>query len=193
MKSLSVEIKALAGVPMLMHSVNGLDPTHPLVRRSKEITSKKKKTDADLTELDKLKWEIGLYHDATLGVYVPAIWIESNLRDGAKQEKKGKLFSGAVLVEPFKAPLSYKGPRDIEGMWKAGSFVDRRPVVINRARVMASRPCFIDWSLKFIVIFDERSLDQRDIEAALDAGSRIGLGDFRPRFGRYEVVSCKAA
>jgi len=69
---------------------------------------------------------------------------------------------------------------------------DVRTVVIKatRGRVVRIRPKFIDWSLDFVieVINDEFPIEV--IKSALDdAGREGGLGDYRPRFGRFIVTS----
>ena len=44
------------------------------------------------------------------------------------------------------------------------------------------------WSLKFTAEYDPHILSESAIiQAANDAGSLIGLGDWRPKFGRFAV------
>jgi len=70
--------------------------------------------------------------------------------------------------------------------------VDRRPVVIQRSRIIRERPRFDEWELDFeIQVLD----DQLPIEAVRKileyAGNYVGIGDFRPRFGRFMVAYFK--
>lgn len=78
--------------------------------------------------------------------------------------------------------------------------VDSRPVVVGRARVIRSRPRFDEWGAEFhITILDpETWIDPFDEEYSgggilrdiIDAAGRFkGVGDFRPRFGRFMIES----
>ena len=104
--------------------------------------------------------------------------------------QKSSLIPGCVAVDPIFIQLQH------EQAWK----VDSRPVRIpaTGGRIIAHRPCFDDWSLTFNVELDEDIISEslfRDIVDA--AGSRVGLGDFRPDnkgpFGRFVVTNWKIA
>lgn len=82
--------------------------------------------------------------------------------------------------------------------------VDSRPVVVQRARVIRSRPRFDEWEATFTIsVLDQETwidaydkeygggANIRDILAA--AGKFKGLCDFRPRFGRFEVIAFEPA
>lgn len=56
------------------------------------------------------------------------------------------------------------------------------------AKVMRTRPMFRHWSLKATAQFDPDVLNLRDIEEiAVDAGKLVGLGDWRPKHGRFST------
>lgn len=70
--------------------------------------------------------------------------------------------------------------------------VDSRPVVMQRGRVMRSRPKFENWGLTFDVVVTEEEIREDTIKEILKyAGNFIGIGDFRPKFGRFEGVEFK--
>lgn len=78
---------------------------------------------------------------------------------------------------------------------KEGWRVDTRAVVIpsTGGRVMVHRPIFDDWALDIELQMDERIINEKLVRQIVDdAGSRIGLGDFRPArkgpYGRYVVT-----
>lgn len=78
---------------------------------------------------------------------------------------------------------------------KNGWDVDTRPVRIpaTGGRILAHRPCFHDWGLKFDVGLDETIITEKTFRELVDcAGKRIGLGDFRPDtkgpFGKFVVT-----
>lgn len=73
--------------------------------------------------------------------------------------------------------------------------VDRRSVVnrMTGGRVMCHRPRFDSWSLSFSLDYDETMIAEGTVRELVDfAGSRIGVGVFRPAkkgpFGRFVVA-----
>lgn len=76
--------------------------------------------------------------------------------------------------------------------------VDSRSVVIpaTGGRIMAHRPRLDEWKLSFTLEVDESMFDEATARLLIDdAGSKVGLGDFRPArkgpFGRFKVTSWK--
>jgi hypothetical protein len=76
--------------------------------------------------------------------------------------------------------------------------VDSRSVVIpaTGGRIMAHRPRIDEWQLSFTLEVDENMFDEQTARILVDdAGSKVGLGDFRPArkgpFGRFKVVNWK--
>jgi hypothetical protein len=56
------------------------------------------------------------------------------------------------------------------------------------AKVMRTRPIFRNWSINAIAQYDPDVLNLRDVEEiASDAGKLVGLGDWRPKHGRFEA------
>ena len=69
---------------------------------------------------------------------------------------------------------------------------DSRTVVIKatKGRVVRIRPKLNDWELDFTIELINEDLPIEVIKSALDdAGREGGLGDYRPRFGRFIVTS----
>jgi hypothetical protein len=189
-KAVDTELGSLQ--PMLQHSPRGVDPTDPLVRKMREITSKgsKKKSEADLAEQDWLEFQLALYWNGKY-VYVPDTAIMGMIRDGARQNRRGREVQSGVDVVGEEIPLIYDGPKTPRELYDA-RFVDRRPAGIMKARVMRVRPRFNDWRLKFRLLIDDNVLNVGDVKAALEIGAaQKGLLDHRPRFGRCEVKSWK--
>jgi hypothetical protein len=194
MKTFKVRVESLQ--PLLMKSPRGVDPTDPIVKQIKAITSKrsKQRTDADLALLDKLEFMVGLYWNDK-AVYVPDVNLIGAIRDGAKANRRGREISAGVDVIESEIPLLYDGPKTPDQLYEA-RFADRR-MVKNKGgggAVMRVRPRFNKWALEFSVIVDEHVIEPQYVRDALEhAGLRVGLGDFRPRFGRFSVVGWKEA
>lgn len=71
--------------------------------------------------------------------------------------------------------------------------IDARPVRIQKARVMRRRPLLRSWKLSFTMeVLDGDLLPRETLNAILvKAGETIGIGDYRPRFGRFIVEMFK--
>jgi hypothetical protein len=189
-KKIKVKIEGIQ--PLLMHSAAGVDARNPIAVRIKEITSKgsKKRTSTDDELLDRLSYELSLYHNGD-HVFIPDSALVGMIRDGAKSMRAGKEVSAGVDVEETEVPLLYDGPKDIDGLYEKG-YSDRRAVVVNRARIMRIRGRFNKWSAAFTILLDENVMDERKLRKALEhAGLKVGLLDYRPRFGRFVVKDWK--
>lgn len=77
---------------------------------------------------------------------------------------------------------------------RSWDYEDRRRVVIQRAGVNRTRPALkTGWSVKvsFLILLPEY-IAEADLHELLGAAGRlIGIGDFRPTFGRFFVRSIK--
>jgi len=71
--------------------------------------------------------------------------------------------------------------------------IDSRPVRIKGARIMRHRPWLPEWKLEFTILVLEVKLIPGEVLNAVlvSAGQTIGIGDYRPRFGRFIVESFK--
>ena len=179
------------GAGLLMHADTLVDVTHPIAKALREISKKsaKSKTDADHEEMKRLDFIGSLYHDDEIGPFIPAVNVEAMLRDAAKGQRLGKEFTRSVMVNEDKLRLEYKGPRDKKGLWEKG-FHYTKTVKVSTSRVLRTRAWFEHWSLSFTVTFDEDHVNPDMMDWAVGtAGSRIGLSDWRPRFGRFEVTA----
>lgn len=195
MKTVSLKITGTS--PLLMHSDRLVNRFDEISIRLAPIQNKKKKTDDDLMQIARIEWEAGMYFDADNGPYIPGKVCKAVLLQGAKKHKLGTKIKSGVVVMTDKAPLSYVGPREIEKMWKNGTFKDVRSVVIAGKRIMRCRPMFpVGWSATFEIVYDPAVIDlQEIIQSAESAGALVGMGDYRPEksgdFGRFvaEVVN----
>lgn len=185
-------VAEIQGLPagMLMHNnIQLTDPLDPQNRKLKAITGKQKKTDDDHRVMARMEFEMGLYFDPEVGPYVPAANIEKTLRVAGAITRQGTAVQRAVFVTEDRLPLLYRGPRSVEELWEE-AWYDRRPVKVDSKTITRTRPLFREWSLEIPFLVDETFLNEDDFGAILrKAGHLIGLNDFRPRFGRFEVMS----
>jgi hypothetical protein len=182
----TVTIRGIA--PLLMHNGALAIPTNPIVRQMKEITSSRKKTDEQFAELARLEFLGGLYLDKSQNVILPSTVLEASVRDGAKKSKLGKAFASAVMINDD-ALLEYGDKLTPDELWEAG-YYNQMTVVVQKNRVYRTRPMFADWSATFQVSYNPDQINEADLKKAItDAGWMVGLCDFRPRYGQFEMES----
>ncbi|WP_237759759.1 hypothetical protein [Pseudomonas aeruginosa] len=67
--------------------------------------------------------------------------------------------------------------------------MDCRGVKVGQAKIMRYRPIFLDWACELEVAINTDVLDLQEVKKAIDdSGKLIGVCEYRPRFGRFEVV-----
>ena len=185
----TIDFELTGTAPLLMQSERTVNPFDPLTKAIKAICGKRKKTDEDKIEMARLEFEAALYFDAELGPYVPGVNLDAMIHQAAKLSKMGMAVKRGVIVVEEKHRLDYEGPRKIDKLWADARFVDMRSAVVQRARIMRCRPIFRAWRVAFKVAFDTKILDGAELRRIVaDAGCYVGLGTYRPRFGRFEVT-----
>lgn len=95
------------------------------------------------------------------------------------------LFKAALVVDTVLAPLGQKE-------W---DYIDSRRVVIQRNAITRSRPALrAGWSASFTitVLLPEYVSPEILLDVLNTAGRLIGLGDFRPTYGRFQVSGFSA-
>lgn len=178
---------------LLMHNSRLSNPLDPAKKALNRVTSKQRKTDDDYAEAARLEFLGGLYLDPDVGPYLPGDNVWRALYDGAKKRKMGPRVKEGVFIRSQVNPLSYKGPRDVEGLVADESFRFIASAKVSGVRVMRCRPIFRDWTVEAEGILDPEVLDFADLQAVAEiAGQLIGIGDWRPRYGRF-VAEVKAA
>ena len=95
------------------------------------------------------------------------------------------------------SPIDYDGPKDAVEMWEDRHcrFIDSRSVVVQRSRIMRTRLRIpTGWKAKVFLSLDTSIMGLSEFEEILvTAGRRQGVGDFRPKFGKFSVLSLENA
>ena len=172
MQKAKVKIKGIA--PLLMNRF--------AMEKPEDTKAKRRDEQYDVKE----EAEKALYKDDKIGCYAPSVWIEASLREAGKEFKSAKgrgtqkaTILSSVFIDPEKIPLNKKTYDEL----------DVRPVVIQRNRVVKGRPKFNSWELEFTINFNEDRIKKDTLKQILEeAGVSKGIGDYRPKFGRFEVV-----
>ena len=186
MKKVALKLTGVA--PLIMHNARLADPTDPITREKNKISKGRNKTEEMLLAIKEIEWRGGLYLDEKGRPAIPADVVLAAVIQGARKAKLGKEASAAVYCEkPFFA-LDYDGPKDIKTLYADGRFCDYRSVAQQRQRIMRARPIFRSWSCNVELQIDEEILNPDQArDAMVAAGARVGIGDFRPRYGRFTV------
>lgn len=179
-----------------MSNAEMIDHTNPATRRIKEISAKgsKKITDSDREEMAFAEWKAAMYWRDGSGFYLPSDNIEKTIREGASKSRLGKLAEAASFVSEPEVPVITKDPypKHQEKLYKQPEYQLRKPVRVppkTGARIMKVRPMVpTGWSIEFTLEYDDSVINQNDLVKAMnDAGALVGIGNWRPKFGRFIV------
>lgn len=185
MYSVNVGVKGVS--PLLQHRF-------PMPDLSTMGKGSKKQTGAtDYSE----EWKQYFYANGH-GIFQPAVHFESamiaaavNFKITGKRGKTYKdLFKAAVFVTPDEILHNMEVPDHLDTDGDKTLYLDARPVVINRARIVRLRPAFKPgWELEFTIEVMDDTLHPELVNDVLTlAGKTVGVGDYRPRFGRFMVT-----
>lgn len=183
----TLRLRLTGKCPLLMHSSRLADPLDPITIELDRLTRKRDKTAADHEQVSKVEWHGGLWlRDGKPSI--PAEAIESAFISAARTRRKGRQ-AEAGLACKFPPLLEYEGPTDLAALWNDERFRLRRPVSVNNSKVIRTRPRFNAWQVTAEVEFLPTLLNRTDVVEIFEiAGFREGLGDWRPKFGKFTVT-----
>ena len=188
--NISIELKGTT--PLLMHNPRMVDPEFDLNRQIKALTVKKKKTDEDLRQIEKLEWYGGLYAkengDGRSRVVQPTSKVRKCLINAARISKMGKAVERALTFFELDTPLIYDGPEDIDQLFADAKYHSRLSVGLRGSRVMRVRPKFLPWIIRVDALFvEDAGLNYDDLQRIVElAGIVEGIGDARAiGYGRF--------
>lgn len=172
----SVEIEITGSANMLFHRWQ----CEYVAEKAKAAKgSKSKKTD-DI--------ETFVYRDPSGNICLPGEYFRQSIIHAAKFRQDPRsprksamdLFKAAVIVETELASLGIK-------KW---DYEDHRRVVIQRSAITRVRPAISKgWKVTFIVLVllpEYIAIDDLQ-DTIMNAGRLIGVGDFRPTYGRFYI------
>ena len=169
---------------------NRLPKNREEIEETKRITKILQKDPLDDEAINKAV-ELAIYKDENGKPYIPAIHLEQAIVNAAKQIRmKG---AGRKTYKDFAKANIYVVPEKIE-IQGDGYEIDSQYVVIprNRARVLRYRPRWDNWEATFKLIVLDDTVPSDIIRQILEiAGTRVGIGDYRPRYGLFEIVEFK--
>lgn len=175
-------------VPMLMHNITLADPLNEHTKEMSKYSGKRKKTEADHLAMAQIEFMASLYLDNDENYIIPSQNIEAMFKEAAAKTSRKvtkKQTMASIMSEDF-ILTEFKGPKDPEKRFEDKECYDRRAVRVQTARIMRTRPMFNLWKAQGTILYDETEIDKDQVLNMLEiAGKKIGLGDHRPKFGRF--------
>lgn len=109
-----------------------------------------------------------------------------------KQDPRSPRKSAFDLLKAGLISLTELAP--LNGGTDKYDFLDQRRVVVQRSGITRTRPAMLKgWTADFIFLIN--TPEYIDFQFFCDvlqtAGKLIGVGDFRPTYGRFDVTKCK--
>jgi hypothetical protein len=186
MYKIEVEIEGTS--PLLQHKFGAI------TQQEMESPSKKRTGVPDYSK----EWEDTCYVENDHLVQ-PGLHIEMAMAKASKGYKmpgsRGKsyyeLFASNVFVKPEMIPHGVRLPKTPNiNVYEDRVYVDVRAVVVNRGRVLRSRLALAPgWRLAFQIDVEDDQLQVEVVKEVLEqAGQKVGLGDYRPRNGRFKII-----
>jgi hypothetical protein len=83
--------------------------------------------------------------------------------------------------------LHYEGPDNLKELWADENFRLRSGVRVRNARTMRTRPRFPSWSANVTASFLPTLLDRAEVVEFFRIAGSLGIGDWRPRYGKFIV------
>lgn len=179
MKKIHVELKSLR--PYLQHRRPSSEEE---VKETKKITDVLRKNQFD-PDAAKKEANFGVYKDEN-GYYIPMEHIQESMIKAATNFKLGgaggkKTYKDAVRSNVFpeldKIPMQTK---EFE--------IDARYVKIQRNGIRRYRPMFMEWTASFNLLVLDDTLPTEILKEIIElAGTVVGIGDYRPKYGLFTV------
>lgn len=172
MKKIEVELEGIS--PLLIHSAQAMEEQTAVKNPTKNYDPQE--------ECEKVVYR----NPTTKALFVPARCLKASILNASAWYKFGKksakqIIAGSITLSPYEITIT-----DKKGKPVTEYIVDRRPVVVQRSRIIRSRPRVDEWILKFEIVYNERMIGDVNIINNIieEAGLRIGLLDNRPqRYG----------
>lgn len=173
-----VEVTVQGVAPLLFHRWNCESVESK--SKAKKGSAEKKTDDVESYVYRTIKGELAIPGEYLRGSIVNAAKFQQDPRSPRKSA--ADLFKAGVISLTDLATLGTKS-------W---DMLDKRRVQIQRSAITRSRPCMREgWKATFILQVQlPEYIDHALLNATIQAAGRlIGLGDFRPTFGRFSITS----
>jgi len=177
-----VSVEIIGACPIIFHRWSCEDVASKAAAKK---GSKEKKSD---------NIESFIYRDSDGHICLPGEYLRMAMVYAAKfrQDPRSPRKSAFDLFKAGVIPLTEMAK--INGGTKNWDFIDQRRVVIQRSSITRMRPSFLKgWSAEIeLMVNTPEYIDYEFFSEVLSMSGRlIGLGDFRPTYGRFNIAKCK--
>lgn len=188
MKTVHLTLKGVS--PLLLHNGRLANPLDKFARQLKALNANRQKQDEDYEKIAKVEFLASWYADEKGSYVLPGHNLEAVMHEGSKRSKNGKqVLSGAFIdCDPV---IDFIGSnKTLDELWAGGEHALMVSIRIKKSsRVMRTRPMLpTGWKCSFDVTYDPGVVSEEIIVRAFEvAGKEIGIGDWRPKYGRFVV------
>jgi hypothetical protein len=175
----------------MLHNGRLANPVDPYTRALKALTSKRSKTDDDLSAMMAVEASGASYETPEGYIGLPDANVWRSIQESAKAYKRGADVSRAVIYDPEHiAPLAIDGEVvKVDDFLKRDDAIDYRPVGVNGRTVMRARPIIRNWSSHHdFEVYDDIVMVEDLRRFAERAGRLQAVGDHRPQYGRFTAT-----
>jgi len=178
----SAHIEIEGNCPLIFHKYNVEEVAS---KKAAKKGSKEKNSD---------NVESFIYRDVDNHICLPGEYLRMALVYASKfkQDPRSPRKSAMDLFKAGLFPLTDLAK--VNGGTKVWDFIDQRRVVVQRNAISRMRPAFLKgWTaeIEMSVILPEY-IDRHLFREVLEmAGRLIGVGDFRPTYGRFSITTCR--
>lgn len=177
--------------PMLMHNSRLANPVDTYTVQLKELTGKRKKTLEDHARIMHLEARGGIYETEDGLVALPTQNVWRSIQDGAKMVKLGKHCERGLFQVSETPPLLIDGATvSVKDFLDDPANIDYRTARNQKNTIMRARPIIpAGWQSDHELEFLEDVFDKSNFAPIFElCGRLVGVGDWRPRYGTYEVA-----
>lgn len=186
--------------PLIMSNPQTVDDENPYAQASRRLNIAKKKArkkdDESLIELSRQQKANDFYASAFFDERAKKFFIRDStilacIRDAAKDARRGKDIERCVMMEETEAWIEgVPAVESLEQAFKMDQFRLETPAKIppKTGALLWKVRCMMPtgWRIKFSLTFDEEIFPGGTMLKILErAGRFIGLGGWRPKFGRF--------
>jgi hypothetical protein len=183
----SIVLRITGRAPLLMRNGRLADPLDEASVALARVTAKRAKTAADYHRISAIEWRASLWLSGSRPC-LPGEAIEAAVVAAGRTRRMGAVARAAVVV-PDDPILEHDGPTDLDELFRDKRFVHRTGVKVGGRMTMRTRVMFPRWSASVTLEFLPSMIDGDVLcDLMTIAGDRIGVGDFRPRYGRFAVA-----
>lgn len=199
MKSVKVEFTGIR--PLIMANPQTIKISNPFATEGRRLNRefkrfRRKEDDHKLFELEALQirndWESSAYWDKSKCMFfLPDSVLLACMREGGAASRKGKDIDRCVIITETEAYVQCKKFKSLDEAFKDPAFRLEGPCKIppKKGNLIWKARCMIPtgWSLQFSIEFDEDTIAEKSMIEILEAAGKVGVGGWRPKFGRFLV------